>query len=65
MNDTPRQITLTLAAFEWGILRAALTERRERIAAHRVNDEHGFRAALLAAYDELAEKIKNAPGANF
>lgn len=46
-------------------LRKALNEKRERINAQRVNDEHGFKAALLKAYDELAEKIKNAHGANF
>ena len=61
MTDASRrQITITLAGFEWGILRAALAERRERIAAHRVNDEHGFKAALLTAYDELADKVKDA-----
>ena len=60
MPDTHREITITLRAFEWDILQASLAERRDRIAKHRVSDESGFKTSLLAAYDEIAEKLKRA-----
>ena len=60
MSDPHREITITLRAFEWDILQASLAERRDRIAKHRTNDESGFKTSLLAAYDEIAEKLKGA-----
>jgi phage gp16-like protein len=61
MTDDPqREITITLRAFEWDILQASLTERRDRIAKHRVSDEYGIKTSLLAGYDEIAEKLKGA-----